>query len=378
MLLRELDSFWKRTLTVAALACALALPACGDDADTNTDGSPSTEDDDADDDVTDDDSDDDVTDDDSEPTDDDTGDDDDGPTRGNLDGGTRMDGGRTDARVADGSASDSATSDAGDAGSEGDAARPAVDAGGLDATVEGDARVADARVEDASSDARVDANTPDERPDRGRGNGRDVVIIGDSWMNNTLGTGPLFQAGGVGPALIRVTGQRYRDYARQGTQLLEDNDLGPAIPTQFDAALRESRDIKTVIMTAGGNDVLLTPELRRDCAMGGQACDAILADVGEALATLWGRMAAAGVQDIVHLLYASEAGDGFAKRDENNRRLQEICDAVPAPARCHLFETDDLVGPSDFIFDGIHPNAATNERLARALATFLEEEGIRR
>jgi hypothetical protein len=107
----------------------------------------------------------------------------------------------------------------------------------------------------AVSDAgpTLDASAP-MHADLGKGDGSDVVLIGDSWMSNTLqleGTG-----GGISPALIKVSGQRYRNYAVQGVMLLSFSTFGPAIPSQWDAAVRANSKIKTVVMTAGGNDII--------------------------------------------------------------------------------------------------------------------------
>jgi hypothetical protein len=43
--------------------------------------------------------------------------------------------------------------------------------------------------------------------DLGKGDGADVVTIGDSWMSNTLGTGNAIEG-----ALSRLTRQPYRNY----------------------------------------------------------------------------------------------------------------------------------------------------------------------
>jgi lysophospholipase L1-like esterase len=268
-------------------------------------------------------------------------------------------GGKLDARVPEPVGS----SDAGDAGDTGTTIAP------TDASVTKDASVVDGGA------VTPDAGNPAERPDPGKGDGKDVVTIGDSWMSNTLqleGTG-----GGISPSLRRASGQSYPNYARQGVMLLTTSAFGPAIPTQWDAALRANKEIKTVVMTAGGNDIIQNAGLQEDCKNGGDTCKAKLEEIGKALQTLWAKMAAAGVQDIVHVLYANSAGDGLKDADANNMGLQKLCDAVPAPTRCHLVGTDDLVMNSIAI-DGIHPTTAANDRMAKAIYQLMEKERMRR
>lgn len=225
-----------------------------------------------------------------------------------------------------------------------------------------------------------DSSTPDAqvpRADQGKGDGKDVVLIGDSWMNNTLGI--IGTGGGISPALIRASRQPYRDYAEQGVELLANNAFGSAIPTQWDSAVRANKNIKTVVMTAGGNDVIQSTSVQESCKNGTAECKAMLEKIGKALAQLWGKMAAAGVTDIVHIMYAKVAGDGVKEGEANAASLKQLCDNVPAPARCHLFFTDAYVKTkSDLVIDGIHPSAASNTNMAKALVEFMAKEGMRR
>lgn len=130
-------------------------------------------------------------------------------------------------------------------------------------------------------------------------------------------------------------------------------------------------------MTAGGNDIIQNAALQADCKEGGEMCKAKLAEIGSALKTLWGKMAAAGVQDIVQVMYAKSADDGLKDADENAMGLQKLCEEVPAPTRCHLVDTDDLVMNS-IALDGIHPTSAANDRMAKAIYTLMESEHMRR
>ena len=84
------------------------------------------------------------------------------------------------------------------------------------------------------------------REDLGKGTGGDVVTIGDSWMDYVLG------GGGIQAGLDRA-GTNYRHYALSGTQLLDG-----VIPRQYDRAKAANADIKTVLMTGGGNDIMFS------------------------------------------------------------------------------------------------------------------------
>jgi lysophospholipase L1-like esterase len=234
--------------------------------------------------------------------------------------------------------------------------------------------------------ADVDAPDADEAPlaqeaphaDLGKGNGSDVVTIGDSWMSNTLELLFLRTGGGISSSLKDTLRLNYKNYAVQGVLLLKDSGFGPAIPTQWEAATRANKNIKTVIMTAGGNDVLQDPGAEADCRRGGAKCKATLKTIAEALGTLWAQMGAAGVQDVVYVGYSENAGkSGPDAANINKNGVAEVCAAQTA-IRCHAIDSTPLVPASGLVSDNIHPNKATNDVLARAVYKLLEEKGIRR
>jgi hypothetical protein len=214
----------------------------------------------------------------------------------------------------------------------------------------------------ASDASPADAMWP-PRPDLGKGDGHDVIAIGDSWM--------LLSVTGIQLSLVRLSGQPYRTYGVPGTQLLNGQ-----IPGQYTQAKGVNPDIKTVVMTGGGNDVLLTG-LQADCAAGGTACQQQLVKIGQGLAALWKQMSADGVQDVIHIEYASTAGAGLKDPQANKAGLAALCAAVPPPLRCHLLDTDQLV-MHDLMPDGIHPSAAACDRIAQATIDLMKSEGMRR
>ncbi|MDD9968822.1 MAG: hypothetical protein OXR73_21455 [Myxococcales bacterium] len=200
--------------------------------------------------------------------------------------------------------------------------------------------------------------------DLGEGDGSDVVTIGDSWMY--FGT-----SGGIYEALRRA-GKRYTNHAMPGAGLLSG---AGAIPDQWTTATRQNPNLKTVVMTGGGNDVVLSPGAQTDCQQGGATCKATLARISEILGKMWSDMAEAGVQDVVYIGYSTDARNpGPAAADLMMNGVQEICDA--APLNCHTLQATDIVMGQ--FADGVHPTPGANDRLAAAILELMEERGVRR
>ena len=158
--------------------------------------------------------------------------------------------------------------------------------------------------------------------DYGEGDGSDVVTIGDSWMDYAL------SGGGIEGALRRA-GKQYRNYSRSGTQFLNG-----VIPGQYARAKRANADIKTVVMTGGGNDILL----------GGYSCDTreqcqrYVEALVEGLNELWTEMSNDGVQNVLYINYSRDAGE-HARRcaagDETRRGDLRVGTHPMPPARDH-------------------------------------------
>jgi hypothetical protein len=275
----------------------------------------------------------------------------------------------------DAAASASPDASAGDAQAQlpadaatGDAGAVASDAGttpGLDGSAaSGDGSVpveAGAPDAGAGTDAAIDAAAP--HVDQGRGNGRDVIAIGDSWM--------LLLFTGIQESLTNAAMQPYRKYGAPGTQVVTGE-----IPGQFDSALRADRNIKTVVMTGGGNDILLTGA-GADCETGGPNCTAQLDKVAKALDTLWAKMSTNGVQDVVHVQYAAIAvkNNPVKNLPAHLARLQTLCSSHP-PMRCFQLNTDKLV--DQLRIDGIHPTDANYDKIGKAVYDLMTAEGMRR
>jgi len=239
-----------------------------------------------------------------------------------------------------------------------------------------DAPTAGSSAQEAST---TDGGTPGEpgmgmekppRPDQGEGDGKDVIAIGDSWMSLTLGSG-------IEYSLVKASGNRpYRLYGVAGVEMLKANLFGAPVPQQYENAKTADADIKTVVMTGGGNDIIQNG-LQTDCANGGSMCAAKLMEVGVKLHDLWYEMADDGVTDVIYVLYAKSAGSGVKEDPARTQALIDLCDGVPEPLRCHLLPTDDLVN-GELMLDGIHPSAAAYDRIGAAVYDLMVSEGMRR
>ncbi len=204
---------------------------------------------------------------------------------------------------------------------------------------------------------------PMMRMDLGKGDGSDVITIGDSWMN--LG------ATGIQQSLLKASGQRYRTYGRGGTHLLDE-----VIPNQYATAKRADPDIKTVVMTGGGNDIIQVPGLRDDCTAMGARCEMVTQQIVDRLTKLWDQMAADGVQDVIYVQYSNPEGQNVDFAMKNGDGVKKRCESVKAPLRCHRLETLDIVMGD--IPDNIHPSGAAFDRLGQAVFKLMTDQGMRR
>lgn len=188
----------------------------------------------------------------------------------------------------------------------------------------------------------------------------EVVMIGDSYLAITTVPTELFVHarlnGSLGPD------ETWRRYDQGGTQMGNGQ-----IPGQFQAAVNEDPVISTVVMTGGGNDVLIGDA--NGCLQNpppeDAACVAAIDVVFAAAEQLMMDMADAGVEKVVYFFYPHLPEWGFisgAKRevlDYAYPLAQALCES--APMDCIFVDTRDaFAGHEDeyFMVDGIHPNAA--------------------
>jgi lysophospholipase L1-like esterase len=211
------------------------------------------------------------------------------------------------------------------------------------------------------SDAGVDAGSSRAdagpvRMDLGQGDGKDVITIGDSYMSLLLS--------GIQQSLERISMRDYRNYAFPGTLVLNEQ-----IPNQYKDAKREDADIKTVVMTGGGNDILT-----QTCSGN---CSSIVDMVSNRLDTLMKEMGTDGVQDIILISYGYPSDQSrHASLDYSRMLLPSKCkkDAMP---RCHFIDpVKELQGKISS--DGIHPTSEGYDILGKMTWDLMKAEGMRR
>jgi hypothetical protein len=216
--------------------------------------------------------------------------------------------------------------------------------------------------------------------DLGKGDGHDVIAIGDSWMSLTGMSGIQF-------SLKAASMQNYRAYGIAGTCLMAGHCAlgGELIPAQYERAKAENPEIKTVVMTGGGNDILQDFSVLPSCNDANidtmPACKARIDEIAVRLKDLWAEMATDGVRDVVVVGYSRKAmllGPLSKSVVYSGEKIQPICAAVPPPLRCHTVDSDMLVPDITLRSDNIHPDDPSYEKLGKGIFALMESEGMRR
>lgn len=202
------------------------------------------------------------------------------------------------------------------------------------------------------------AGAPPTMMDFGKGDGTDVITIGDSWMNI------LTNGGGIEGGLDRLD-TKYRHYAVAGTTLINGD-----IPAQYDRAKRANPNIKTIIMTGGGNDVMFS----NGCSTKA-ACTEFSQRIADALDELWTTAVADGVTTTVYIQYSRNAGTAPEDTRPDTQPVPKIC--TSGKLKCLSVPTTDIIARTDLL-DGIHPNSAGCDRIAKATLDLMEMSGARR
>ena len=197
-----------------------------------------------------------------------------------------------------------------------------------------------------------------EHADLGKGDGSDVITIGDSWMNYFV------NGGGIERGLLEASGQKYRTYGVAGTKLLDE-----VIPNQYESAKRENPKIKTVVMTAGGNDILLGTNPVADPK-------AVIDMEPARLEKLWNEMAADGVEDVIYIEYSQGgSADDAANVQYGIEKVGPACTNLTS-LRCHYMLSDPII--MKMLIDGIHPTMDGCTKLGKAAFDLMVSEGMRR
>ncbi len=183
----------------------------------------------------------------------------------------------------------------------------------------------------------------------------DVVIVGDSIYDLD---------GFIHTNLKALSGKSYKDYSKSG-------DTVEYITKQYNTAIAARPSIKTIIMDAGGNNILMDMYWSQACqtssSIPSAACRTYIDGVLDKAETLWEDMNDDGVDDIFHLGYyrlkkgiltsllygGTKLNPAVVYADD---QLAAAC--AVSPAECWFIDprADFLGKESSYIkSDGIHP-----------------------
>lgn len=186
-------------------------------------------------------------------------------------------------------------------------------------------------------------------------------------------------------------GEQYRRLAVSGASMKG----WPNIPSQLDTTLEQDPDLKLIVMTGGGNEMLIFNrgclEYPTEAELAADArCVQVVEDAIAEGQRMFDRAAEAGVGAIVYFFYPNLPGlanGGIGAGTHPNvmleyalPRVQALCERQQA-APCHFvdmrpaFDQDGngLPDPGLINIDGIHPTAAASELLASEVWAVMQE-----
>lgn len=212
--------------------------------------------------------------------------------------------------------------------------------------------------------------------------GSQVVLLGDSYINWVSHTFPA--------DLNALAGETYRMYAVGGYSM-GSGGLG-FIPPEFDQAMSEDPDITTIVMTGGGNDILV-PDTAQfpqggDCKMSDTSptipdCQKIVAKALDAAGTMLDNVAAQLPNQTTHVVYffypnvpeGTVVGGTHpnAILEYSAPMVKDFCDSTEdrsgGTVVCHFVDLRPVfAGHTEYFAPtDIHPNATGSAAMAKAV-----------
>jgi hypothetical protein len=221
-----------------------------------------------------------------------------------------------------------------------------------------------------------------------KGKTSQVAIVGDSYINWASHTLPA--------DLAKEAGETWRMYAVGGASMTAGG-IAKLIPAQFEDAITADKDILTLVMDGGGNDVLICDQATYSgcdkCKQAGAkqlpVCLKIVQDTLATFTKLQDRAAMIGVKDIVYFFYP----DVPANTPIGGPNPNEIADfAMPmwkatcegtaqrtgGKLRCHFVDMVPVFkGHDDYFASGdIHPNPMGSAAMAKAIVGKMKEDCV--
>lgn len=169
-----------------------------------------------------------------------------------------------------------------------------------------------------------------------------------------------------------LSGASYRKYYISGAEMV--GGLVASIPEQYQKAINDG-PVRTVILDGSGNDVLIGGQLQCSTAYGtplSSACLGIIDDVSAATEALLLQMAADGVQNIVWQGYYHTTNPLLWQVTEyaNELMKQGLAEFQAEFPHMNVVFVDvqphfnKSLAAYYTIYDGIHPNTNSSEKLA--------------
>ncbi len=205
-------------------------------------------------------------------------------------------------------------------------------------------------------------------PDRCNGDASKTIMIGDSY---------LALSGDITRFLQQWSGQTYRTYYASATQL--EGGFPPTIPDQYRQLALPQGPVQTIIMTGGGNDVLIgDPSCRTTPATtAGSQCESTVLRVVELAKDLLEEAAGDGVEEVIYFFYPHVAGMNVSLNptlDYAYPLARDLCESATG-LHCTFVDTRAAFEghPEYIILDGIHPSTSGSEAIAQLVWEVMED-----
>ena len=223
---------------------------------------------------------------------------------------------------------------------------------------------------------------------------KDVVMIGDSyvdWITHTFVDDMRAEAGKEWPS-----------YAIGGTSMATGG-IGH-IPDQLDTALADNPNIKALVMTGGGNDILVADTVMfPDAGMCTSTptspmiedCRAIVQAALDEAQTLMQKTADKGIRDVIYFFYPHIPGGGLISGPSPNEileyalpRAREVCESAlertDGRMKCHFVDMVPVFEGKSGLFadevseagDGVHPNSMGSKVMAKEIWRVMKEQCV--
>jgi hypothetical protein len=180
-----------------------------------------------------------------------------------------------------------------------------------------------------------------------------VVWIGDSYPASGNGGIQRYTEQSAVAAGALASGATYRKYYAGGTQMANGQ-----IPGQYTQAKNADPDITTVIMTGGGNDILIgNNTCLSNPPPANQSCVDTVARAVAATEVLFNQMQADGVKNVIYYFYPrTTLLQSAANVDYAFPVVKAGCETFKGPMTCHFIDTRPAFDGQNWFSDGIHPS----------------------